>query len=144
MNAKVKQLAQARQDLQQAKEAMTFLLDTLQATPSWKKVQDQVAASSEAVKTLEMQLRDEAVAGYFSNGELHPHSAVNIQMKRVVVLNEDEALVMDYCLHALKPALMIDRKALERFIKAGGIPNNIGEVINQPSATIKTDLSEYL
>jgi hypothetical protein len=140
-NELLSKLAAHRLTLATAKEMQGALVKTFEETPSYLAVSANISDATIQIDELSKQLREIALADYKATGSKKPHPAMGIRVNTKVVYDPKQAET--WAKENLPTAFTFDTKFFEVYVK------NVADVpcatIKQvPTATIATDLSEYL
>jgi hypothetical protein len=135
-------LAAQRLTLATAKEMKTAMVKTFEETPSFQAIQGNIASAANQIDDLTQQLHELALSDFKATGSKKPHPGVGIRVS--TKLAYDPAVALDWAKTNLPAALVLDTKTFEAFVKATTVPVTFVSVTETPSATIATDLSEYL
>lgn len=144
---KLQQLAQINQRLAQLSADKKLADEKLQATSQYAIVQaihDDISAMNQSVSTLRDEINQLTLLAYATTGNKKPAPGVGIRVSKSLAY--DELKARDYCVNNLVEALKLDKRAFEKY--ANGVsevkPLDFVTIIEIPSATIATDLGEYL
>jgi hypothetical protein len=141
-NELLSKLAAQRLALATAKEMRTEMIQNFEESPTYQAIQANINNVAQQVDELSDQLRELAMADYKATGSKKPHPGMGIRVNLKFVY--DPAVALDWAKTELRTALVLDTKAFEAFVKASTVSLPFVEVQQIPSATIATDLSEYL
>jgi hypothetical protein len=137
-------LAAQRLTLATAKEMKTAMVKTFEETPSFQAIQNNITAATAQVDELSVQLRELAIHDYWTTGSKKPHPAMGIRVTTVLEYGPSEA--EDWARINLPAALTLNKSVFETYAKTMAKVNPVPFVFidDKPTATIATDLSEYL
>jgi hypothetical protein len=135
-------LAAQRMMLATAKEMKGALVKAFEETPIVQAASSTINDAAHQISELENELREMALADFKVTGSKKPHPSMGIRVNLKFVY--DPAVALDWAKTELRTALVLDTKAFEAFVKASTVSLPFVEVQQIPSATIATDLSEYL
>ena len=94
------------------------------------------------IDTLRSEIKDQTVKAYLETGEKHIHAALGIRVGTSFEYDATEA--KSWCEQRLPDALIVDKKLFEKTLKAFDKVPEFVEVKETITATIATDLSEYI
>jgi hypothetical protein len=135
-------LAAQRLTLATAKEKRLAMEAAFWETPSYQAVQSNIDAANAQIGELTKDLHEMALADYKATGSKKPHPGVGIRVSTKLVY--DPAVALDWAKTNVPAALVLDTKTFEGFVKASTAPVTFVSIVEMPTATIATDLSEYL
>jgi hypothetical protein len=141
-NELLAKLAAQRLTLATAKEMKGAMVKAFEETPSYQAIQGNIASATNQISDLENELRGLALADYKATGSKKPHPGVGIRVSTKLVY--DPAVALDWAKTNVPAALVLDTKTFEGFVKASTAPVTFVSIVETPTATIATDLSEYL
>jgi hypothetical protein len=134
-------LAAQRERLNATHKAKAKLLEDLEVTEAYQSIIVDARDALSQIDELEKVLRFKALAAYSINGIKKPHPALGIRVTNKVVYDPKEAEA--WSKENLPTAFTFDTKFFETYVK--NVANVPCATIEQvPTATIATDLSEYL
>jgi hypothetical protein len=135
-------LAAQRLTLATAKEMRTAMEIAFEETPSFQAIRANIIDATQQIDELSEQLRELALADFKATGSKKPHPGVGIRVSTKLVY--DPAVALDWAKTNVPAALVLDTKTFEGFVKASTAPVTFVSIVETPTATIATDLSEYL
>jgi ribosome recycling factor len=140
----VSNLALARRDLDQANTALRAMREAFERTPEYQDALRRLETAQQIAGGLESELRSLAVEEYETTGEKHIHRAISIRVNTELEYNPQQAL--DWCTIHLPKAIAMDKKLFEKHARAvlETAPLSFVTVNEKPSATIATDLGDYI
>jgi N-methylhydantoinase B/oxoprolinase/acetone carboxylase alpha subunit len=142
-NELLAKLAAQRLTLATAKELRTVMIQNFEESTTYQAIQANINNAAQQVDELSDQLRELALADYKATGSKKPHPVMGIRVS--LKLTYDPAVALDWAKTEMPAALMLDTKTFEAFVKsANTVPLTFVDYQQIPSATIATDLSEYL
>jgi hypothetical protein len=141
-NELLSKLAAQRFTLAIAKEMRAAMVKAFDETPSQQALQASINYAAQQVDELSNQLREQALADYKATGSKKPHPAMGIRVSTKLVY--EPGMALDWAKTNLPAALVLDTKTFEAFVKATTVPVTFVSIQETPTATIATDLSEYL
>jgi len=111
----------------------------------WEEQNQTLLNASKALQSdlvqAETDLRSWAVSQYYRTGNKAPGPGVNIRMRTTVEYNDAEALEWA---KAHSTCLVLDAKTFEKAAKAGLVDAGVATIVEEPTATIATDLGKAL
>lgn len=137
----VPELARKRADL------ATLEAELANRREEWERENAQLLADVQEAKTLvakaENNVREWVLALYRETSDKRPHAAVSIRVYKVAQYDQEQARV--WAQEKRPDLIVLDAKGYEKVLKSDGRdPEMPGEVVEEPRATIATDLSAYL
>lgn len=147
LKEKLKELAQANQKHQEALEVFKTRETELHALPEYKDLEEALEETykiRDEVNALRTKISELALEAYTQTGEKKPASGVGIKVTKELVYYDEQAL--EFCIENLPNALKLDKRFFEKHAKgvAETQPLNFVTIKEKPTATISSDLSEYL
>jgi hypothetical protein len=140
-NELLSKLAAQRLTLATAKEMKAAMVKTFEETPSFQAVATNIESADNQISELEKELRLKALADFSVNGIKKPHPALGIRVTAKVVYDHKEAEA--WAKENLPTAFSFNSQFFEVYVKnVADVPCATIEQV--PTATIATDLSEYL
>ena len=143
MNDAVAHLAHIRQVVAEREDTVAGMETALHASPLWERLEEGRLNLRQARLTqtdAETEVRKQALGIYEETGDKHPHPAVPIKMYTVLDYDDGEAL--DYAREHLSKALKLIKRTFEKAAKV--LELDFVTIRQEPRATIRRDLSEYL
>lgn len=95
-----------------------------------------VAEAERAVRTAGMAAYQQ------SNGDKHPHAAVNIRVNKLV--RYQDAAARAWALNSAPTLLKLDTVAFDKVARTGIVPTDVVQIEEVPQVTIASDLSAYI
>jgi hypothetical protein len=141
-NELLAKLAAQRLTLATAKELRTVMIRNFEESLTYQAVQGNINKAAQQVDELSDQLRELAMADYKATGSKKPHPAMGIRVSTRLIY--DQGVALTWAKTNLPAALVLDTKTFEAFVKASTVPVTFVSEHHIASATIATDLSEYL
>ena len=147
LELKLKTLAALNKALEENQIWAEATMDKLQALPEYqrlKKVEEEAKELKELIKNVRQDVQDRALRQYKLDGNKQPAPGVGIRVYKRLSYNPTVAL--HWSMTNLKTALKLDKKFFEKHAKAvqDTTPLDFVSYYEDPSATISSDLSEYL
>ena len=138
LNNLVLELAQARAEAAEARARLTALM--VSAAIIEAQADEHFAVAR--VADLEDAVRKAALEEYAASGNKHPHLAVAVRVNKR--LRYDPATALAYCCEHFDAAVktVLDARAFEKV--AGNLGLDFVEPVEEPQATISSDLTAYL
>jgi len=144
---KLKELAQANERSSGLSADIKAAKEILEATSEYKTLEAflvEASAVGQTITTLRDEINQLTLLAYAHTGNKKPAPGVGVRVSRSLVYDELQA--RDYCIANLAEALKLDKRAFEKY--ANGVsevkPLEFVTITETPSATIASDLSEYL
>jgi hypothetical protein len=141
-NELLSKLSAQRLTLATAKESKAALLKALEQTTIYLAIQDNITEATNQIGYLTEQLHELALNDFRTTGSKKPHPALGIRVSTKLVY--EPGMALDWAKTNLPAALVLDTKTFEAFVKATTVPVTFVSEMQIASATIATDLSEYL
>jgi len=134
----VSELAQARAEAAEAHARLVALM----ASAAIIEAQADEHFAKERVADLEDAVRKAALEEYVGSGNKHPHPAIAVRINKR--LHYDVGVALKYCREHFDAAVkvMLDAKVFEKAAPSLGL--DFVEVVEEPQATIASDLTDYL
>lgn len=139
----IKRLAKAQYIESELKARMEALRNAVLESPQYKDLDNQLKLIQMAMKSEREMIENDALALMLTDGNKHPHPAVNIKDFTEVTI-ADEKGAREWCFDNYRPALKLDEAAFKNALKIGHAPDYLGTVITVRKVQIATDLSKYL
>lgn len=144
---KLKELAQANERSSGLSADIKAAKEILEATSEYKTLEAfrvEASAVGQTITTLREEINQLTLEAYDQTGDKKPAPGVGIRVTKSLVYDETQA--REYCVTNLVEALKLDKRIFEKY--ANGVsevkPLEFVTIKETPSATIATDLSEYL
>lgn len=102
------------------------LVEAFEATPEYKNAIATLSAAKAEEARLDEEVRAAALAEYQETQTKNPHEKVSIAIFSTVK-PYNEAAAREWCFMNFRPALTLDKKAFEKAVTAGQIPDNIAQ-----------------
>ena len=140
LDERLRTLAQLRKIRDDAREKRHELFASLHATEEWIKNEQKMVQVETAIFEAEDDIKSEAVNYYLTAGEKNPHAGVKVKVFRQLEI--DDTYAKEYCLNNLPQALLVQKKPLEKVLKAlPDLPEWASEIENA-RAQITADLTK--
>lgn len=141
LNDLVSELARARVEL----AGVRAQLEALMANDAIVEAQAYERSTKMRIAELENAIREAALKEYAENGNKRPHSAIAVRINKR--LRYDVNAALEYCRKHFDAAVevVLNTKVFEKAAKAA--PNldlDFVQVVEEPQATIASDLTPYL
>ena len=145
IETKLRELAEARRDLMQAKLAQADILEAAKQCEAYRTFEAKRLNKSLLVDELERDVKNWGIAN-FDGQNKKVHAKVNIKTFDVSKVTYDKNKARNWCISNFTPALKLDEKLFENSALDGTIPAEIATVTfaTEDRAQIASDLSEYL
>lgn len=115
-------LRNAREAKQNADVAMKALIDDVKKSDIYTSLLAAATLADGEIETVTQQINREALFDYEQDRNKHPHPKVELKTFKTFVV-VDPALVRDWCLDNLRPALDANMKKVEKYVKEfGAVP----------------------
>ena len=124
-----------REELKAETKAM---LDAVRSTPNYTAAESELKSVSEAVETLEEQIRNTAVSEFKATGTKKVHQKVEVKLFSKFVIVSPSA-VLAWVKQNLADALVFDEKKVKAYATKVG-PVEGTELVEEPRAQIATEL----
>jgi hypothetical protein len=139
-------LARLNKQLEIAEEAEQIEYLELTETPQFiahQEAQARTVEIEEMIAEVREKVNDLTLQAYLDTGNKKPAPGVGIRVYQKVQYDEDNAF--EWCKVHLNTALKIDKRKLEKHLKAirGTAPPEWVEYFEEPKPTISSDLLEY-
>lgn len=138
----IRQLAQARAQLEVDKAYKKSLIELLEATEEYQIAQADLSLSADRVERLENTLRAEALGQYEADHNKTGHG-YKIKTETAVTIPDTQKAV-EWCKGNFTPALKLNESILKTAARNGTVPAEIATVTEQPKVYIDSDLSDYI
>jgi hypothetical protein len=144
MDEQIMNLALNREILEDAKTRRAAMLAVVTDSEDYKAETAVIEQAQAAIADATRLLQTAALDAYAATGTKKPHPAIGVRVNTQVVYDPDKAL--EWSRSNLLAAVTLDRKMFEAHAKAVAKTQPIPFValVQTPSITIASDLSEYL
>lgn len=143
LTEKLHDLALARAYAVKIVETRKELEAAIEETPEyrvWNIAKNAASEASAEVDKLEAEIKALAIANF--DGNKTPANGLVIKVFQVVTMDEKSA--REWAFINYRPALKLDKTAIEKAAKDGTVPAEIATVTSENRAQLASDLSEYL
>ena len=140
----LKDLAQARLNLEWAKQAMDAWIQAAKDNDAYKTFEVALNVAKDEIKKLTDDIKGIAMAGYTACGT--KEIADGVKIVNGTIIEYDEQAAIEWCAQSLLSALKLDENFFEKHARAvaGTAPIPFVKISDNPKVTIATDLSGYL